>query len=231
MQPGRDFSSCDGSSCDRFGNGRRSSGKFVQGRVIDLFVCCGGKDMLALDWIPFISGFLHYSLSAKAKVLHSEALSRGLKTFDESAVVVAAAGLAKELQGSSQRVGAQQPYTFEAERLDTALALEKAFERGIKSVLPASDVDSPSACRKGCPFKPAAHEKCSKGDVVKETDTTVKGSRDLTRDIREFKVSVIFFVRSVAASHLYMLLSHSSAAVDKIGNAFCLRLGTRSNLQ
>ncbi|CBZ54217.1 hypothetical protein NCLIV_046490 [Neospora caninum Liverpool] len=42
-------------------------------QVLHLYLCCGGKDMLALDWLPFISRFLHYSLSVKVKNLHSRA--------------------------------------------------------------------------------------------------------------------------------------------------------------
>ncbi|KEP67583.1 UNVERIFIED_CONTAM: hypothetical protein HHA_226470 [Hammondia hammondi] len=42
-------------------------------QVLHLYLCCGGKDMLALDWLPFISRFLHYSLSVKVKNMHSRA--------------------------------------------------------------------------------------------------------------------------------------------------------------
>ncbi|OEH78488.1 hypothetical protein cyc_01728 [Cyclospora cayetanensis] len=55
-------------------------------RVIDVFLCCGGKDMLALDWLPFVSRYLHFCLSASVRRKQQAAVREGRLTFSEDAV-------------------------------------------------------------------------------------------------------------------------------------------------
>ena len=70
----------------RGGEGREGA----SGGLIDVFLCCGGKDMLALDWLPFVSRFLHFCLSSKVKRQQLQALKNGRLTFGEDAVLKAA---------------------------------------------------------------------------------------------------------------------------------------------
>lgn len=65
-------------------------------RVIDVFLCCGGKDMLALDWLPFVSRCLHFCLSTCVKRQQHAAAEQGRLTFSRDAVFSAAVHLSKQ---------------------------------------------------------------------------------------------------------------------------------------
>ncbi|PHJ15753.1 hypothetical protein CSUI_010434 [Cystoisospora suis] len=130
------FSSADGiasaSSRVSGGNGR--------GQAVHLYLCCGGKDMLALDWLPFISRFLHYALSVKVKNLHS-------KAADASA---AAAAVAAAFSAYSATVDSEAALAgAAAAAAAAATAAEEAAEQS------SSDEESTGSASSGRVLTPA----------------------------------------------------------------------------
>ncbi|KAL8270837.1 hypothetical protein Esti_005208 [Eimeria stiedai] len=102
-------------------------------RVLNVFLCCGGKDMLALDWLPFVSRYLHFALSWKVKRQQQAAAREGLCTFNEESVYVAALR-----RSASPAAAASTEQQAQAAALAQVLAQAAALQQQASSVSPTT---------------------------------------------------------------------------------------------
>ncbi|XP_026192837.1 uncharacterized protein LOC34618688 [Cyclospora cayetanensis] len=139
-------------------------------RVIDVFLCCGGKDMLALDWLPFVSRYLHFCLSASVRRKQQAAVREGRLTFSEDAVFRTAAAAAQQ-----QRVGAKGHE--KAEVIAQVLARAASMHIGVAQVAEESSI--PGLAASPAPSSSAADVANKDGASLVELEVPVLLKMDM----------------------------------------------------